>query len=294
MSHWAPEPTLRRKVAWQARHVWLPIYLRLLAAWNRTSRRRVTSDRGTVDVSLTTFGPRTNYVWLTIETIGLGSVRPRRLILWLDDESVVAAPPARLRRLQKRGLELRGTDDYRSYKKFYPYSVELGHERRPLVTADDDVLYPRWWLRGLVGAHRAHPSNVNAYRVHEKTYGTAGPAPYREWKPCLSTAESEDHFATGVSGVIYGPEMVEMLARHGDAFRSVAPTADDVWLHFAMLTAGWTTRQVRTTPAVFPEIPGTRANGLHLVNDVGGENDEQIAATSEHFADLLLERQYEG
>lgn len=294
MSYWAPESTFPRKLAWHVQRAWLPLRLRLLGLLNLLSRRRMTSAQGTVDVSLTTFGPRTADVWLTIETIGRGSVRPRRLLLWLDDEAVIAKPPSRLRRLQRRGLELRFTDDYRSYKKFYPYSIELGHERRPLVTADDDVLYPRWWLRGLVDAHRAYPSNVNAYRVHEKTYGTAGLAPYREWRPCLSTAESENHFATGVSGVIYGPEMVEMLARHGDAFQSVAPTADDVWLHFAMLTAGWTTRQLRTTPTVFPEIPGTRANGLHLVNDVGGENDEQIAATSEHFADLLLERQYDS
>ncbi len=107
-------------------------------------------------MSLTSYGPRIATVWKTIESIGAGSVKPRRIILWLDDPAALADPPASLRRLQTRGgLEIRGCPDYGPHKKYFPYvtSILPEHPTRTLVTADDDVYYPATWLEELLAAH---------------------------------------------------------------------------------------------------------------------------------------------
>ena len=67
---------------------------------------------GAANVSLTSYGKRISTVWQTIETIGAGTVKPHRLILWLDDRDAYLDPPATLRRLQARGLEIRHCRDY--------------------------------------------------------------------------------------------------------------------------------------------------------------------------------------
>ena len=73
---------------------------------NQFSRRPVTGA-GDAVVSLTSYGKRALVCAYGIESIARGAVRPRRLILWLDDEALLATPPKPLQRLVARGLEIR-------------------------------------------------------------------------------------------------------------------------------------------------------------------------------------------
>jgi hypothetical protein len=66
----------------------LKVYLAKLRVRNRLSKKMVVSPGGEAVISLTTYGDRVDSVYLTIESIGAGTVRPRRLILWLDKEIV--------------------------------------------------------------------------------------------------------------------------------------------------------------------------------------------------------------
>ena len=210
---------------------------------NRKSADPVIGD-GDVNVSLTSYGKRISSVWQTIETIGLGTVKPHRLILWLDDDAVVADPPAPLRRLLARGLEIRHCRDYGPHKKYFPYVNEVLHDEseRVLVTADDDVYYPATWLAELLEAHR--PGEVTAFRARIRSA-----APYSAWPLCTTTEASETVFATGVSGVAYPPELLRTLRDRGDEFTSVCPLADDYWLHYAAVATGTPIRQVRDVAA---------------------------------------------
>ena len=84
------------------------------ALWLRAANRwRAGSVLGSapVAVSLTSHGDRIDDVALTVESIASGSVRPGRLVLWLDDAARFASLPASLRRLVRRGLEVRLTED---------------------------------------------------------------------------------------------------------------------------------------------------------------------------------------
>ena len=197
--------------------------------------------------------------------------------MWLDEG---AEPTRRMRRLQRRGMEIRWADpSLRSYKKFWPYLVTERVDA-PLVIADDDVIYPDSWLEGLLAAHSAHPSDVIAYRAHRIVLDDRGEfRAYSDWVSCDADSASYSHFATGVSGVLYPRDAQRALIEAGDAFRTYAPTADDVWLHRTTVLAGIRTRQALPGQRHWPFIPGSQATGLNAVNVVGGANDTQLSAS---------------
>ncbi|QDH92826.1 glycosyltransferase [Gordonia phage Bakery] len=272
--------------AWLVAKVKITILTAALAAWNRVARRRIVEPGSGVDVSLTTYGPRTAEVYLTIESIGVGSTRPERVILWIDEADVLANPPKPLRRLMRRGLEVRPCENSGPHKKWYPYSQHVGptHQRKMMVTADDDVFYPRWWLAGLLASYQRNPGDVVAYRAWTKT-----DAPYVEWPLCSSATSSYNHFATGVSGVLYDQTMIELLRRSGTKFTEVCPRADDIWLHFVAVSSGIGVRQVSERAAEFWPRLRTTEHALAHGNTAGGGNDVALLATARAFADVADE-----
>lgn len=246
-----------------------------LALRNAWSQAPVTGTAPVV-VSLTSYGQRLATVHLAIESIGRGSVRPRRLLLWVEDPRVAASPPAALARLQARGLELRLSGGFGPHTKYYPYVASRPRHTLPLVTADDDILYPRHWLRSLLRSYAVWPDTVSCHWANRMavTGGTIGP--YRSWTPLRTDGKRRDSLALGVSGVLYPPRMLDRLAAEGTSFLERSPTADDIWLHWVALRGGVPVRQVSPVPRHFPVIPGSQDTRLLTVNVSQGRNDEWI------------------
>ena len=247
------------------------------AVSNRLVRQRITGNADVV-VCLTSYGRRTTRVQNAIESIARGSVRPRRFVLWLDNDELVARPTKALRRLRDRGLEIRSTPNYYPHKKYYPYAALHRKHEVPLVTADDDVAYPRWWLERLLQSHARDPEAVWCYRAHRITLDSRGQiAPYDQWVPCQSTVPSFLNVPTGTSGVLYPPALLDELARLGTAFMDDARDADDLWLHRAALRSDVMARQVFARPLHFPLFPYDQRNSLMHANKDQGGNDRVIA-----------------
>jgi hypothetical protein len=246
-----------------------------------------------VVVSLTTYGARVHDVHLAIESIGRGVVRPQRLVLWLDDASSFEDVKASLAPLVARGLEVRLTDNYGPHTKYFPMISEMDDSALALVTADDDILYPHSWLRGLIRAHTRDPETVHCYRSHRVGVRDQRLAPYASWARNLgrrALRPSPRTFATGVSGVIYPQEMVRALRSRGTEFMGVTPKADDVWLHYVAVEAGIRVRQIGVLPRHFPLVPGSQGERLMDENNVGEGNDRQIAATYSASAIMKIVR----
>jgi len=245
---------------------------------NRFGRAAVVGE-GDVIVSLTTHGARVQSVASTIESLARGSVKPRRMVLWLDDESVFMRLPDSLHRLQRRGLEVRLTENLGPHTKYYPALALALADGLPLVTADDDILYPRSWLAALLRSGQDHPDDVSCYRASVVVVDEDGTlAPYDRWPRCRTTRPSLAHFATGVSGVFYPVAMLEQLAARGTEFLRWCPRADDIWLHWTALRAGIEVRQVSDLPRHFPYVPGTQVETLMSLNVTAGGNDIRIGA----------------
>ena len=266
---------VRRDPADLAQRARIKARLAGLTVANRLSRRPATGT-GAVVVNLTSFGHRIDLVFYALETIAAGRIRPRRLILWLDDAAAAAHPPATLLRLQRRGLEILRCPDYGPHKKQYPYA-QTG-PTLPLVAADDDVLYPRGWLAELLRAAGRHPRDVIGHRAHTITFDGERVAPYSQWVAARGTVANFRTLCTGVSGIYYPLELLDALRLAGDTFLRVAPRADDLWVFSVAVRSGIRARQVGERQAEYPAIPGSQRGTLYRQNVIEGGNDAQFAA----------------
>lgn len=253
------------------------------------SRRPVSVLDGPV-VSLTTYGRRTRLVHLAIESIARGSAKPGRLILWLDEDEYLNNPTPGLRRLMKRGLELKRTPNWGPHKKYFPYVMSVESHSNSLVTADDDTLYPSTWLQALVDGHRDAPNAIVACRAHRIEFEGDAIAPYAAWTHAAARTISARNFGVGVGGILYPPRFLDAVRNRGDGFTEVAPFADDVWLHATAVRDGRAIAFVNTVrEADFLPVRGSRTRGLFSTNIDSGGNDRQIAAAySASEIDTLL------
>jgi hypothetical protein len=231
-----------------------------------------------VVVSMTTYGDRLGTVDIALESIARGTVKPKRLILWVEDPGVLKHLPPALRRLQQRGLEIKLSPSFGPHTKYYPYVTSTELFTSPLVTADDDIIYPAGWLQTLVQANREHPDMVNAHWVNTISLHGGSIRRYQDWARRRDTEPAFNNFALGVSGVIYPPAMLRELRLRGDLFMDICPGADDIWLHWVALKSGFRTRQVGRTPRHFPMIPGSQAGALSNANVGLQRNDQWIRA----------------
>ena len=254
----------------------------LCRAATHVTRKRSVTGTAPVVVSLTSHGARLRSVSMAIESIASGTVRPRRLVLWVDDEAdrERALRSRALRRLVARGLELRVGEPVGPHGKWWPYVQSEEHHALPLVTADDDIWYGRDWLRQLVQAHTAEPDAIHCHRAHRMVVGADSTlGPYMTWPPCQSTKPSHASFLTGVSGVLYPPAFLDALRADGAGFRATSPRNDDVWLTARAIAHGVRVAQVEATPRVWQTIVGGQRSALNRSNGTDGGNDAQIAAT---------------
>lgn len=240
---------------------------------------RVTDSGGPV-VSLTTHGARVELCHLAIESIVSGRTRPSRLILWVEDSDIVANPPRALHRLQRRGLEIIAVPGRGPHTKYIHAVRAMSSESLALVTADDDVLYPRYWLAGLVKAHREDPNDIVCYRARRisVTDQTSIDA-YELWPLVHDVRRCRRNFVTGVSGALYPPKMVRALRERGFAFEDTCASADDVWLNNTALREGVGVRVVGGVSRDFIPIVPAQDSALKHANVSDGRNDVQIAAT---------------
>jgi hypothetical protein len=267
-------------------------------AWSvrcATSRRSILGD-GDIVVSMTSHGSRIRRAHHAIESIARGTLRPSRMILWIDEELEGEPLPHGLRRLQRRGLEVRyHKDDMGPHMKYFPYVTSMSEHTRPLVTGDDDKRYSKEWLKGLAEAHEENDSVISVYFSRRIEFAGDEFAPYVTW-PYLDNSRPDHRNAViGFCGAVYPPAFLDELQRRGDVFRKTTPRQDDVWLTFVAVTGGFPVRQIRSAPMVPKTLPGTETLALRRTNLVsgvdGGGNDQQFSETFGHKPRLLFEQQ---
>ena len=236
-------------------------------------------QEGETVISLTTHGKRMSASVASIASLLLGTeLLP--VFLWLDRPDFESEWPEGLKGLVDRGLQVRCSDGaFGPHTKYLGTFAQFAGTDTRVITVDDDMMYPRWFVQKLLNAADADPRTVVAYRAHEIAFDGNGLAPYRRWKRVYTTDPSHRHFATGVSGVVYPRSMVDYVAARGEEFSSHAPSADDVWLNVCALRSGHRVRQVFPHPRDFSIVPGSQKTALVRQNLGGGGNDAQIAAT---------------
>lgn len=253
------------------------------------------SNETEIVVSLTTYSKRIYDVHLTIESLFRQTMQAKRIILWLSkDEFTIDTIPHILKKQQERGLEVRFCDDYKSYKKLIPTLSIITDS--PIITVDDDYIYPYDFIERLVNTNRRFPDSVCYYTGSQITMNRKGVNPYLKWRNCKQEhIPSLLNFATGAGGVLYPAGCFSKEILNADAFTTIAPKADDLW--FKTMTLLTKTKYVKVKMEVcfedkFILLKNSQDIALHHTNVSGNENDKQLSNIIERypFMKILLEK----
>lgn len=210
-----------------------------------------------VVVSLTTFGRRLNEVYLAIESVMQGSMKPNRIILWIDEK--IERIPVTLQQQMKRGLEIKRCKDILSYKKLIPSLKECPNDA--VITIDDDAIYDFDMLERLIFEHKKDPLPILANRVHRIVLDENNrPVSYLKWNLCSNQlGKSNLNFLTGVGGVLYPPHCFSNEVFNENIFLDICKFADDVWFFSMALLNGVSIKKVETS----------NENGSNFLTNVG-------------------------
>ena len=195
-----------------------------------------------VIVSLTSFPEAIPFAIQAIKSILNGSVLPNKVILYLTasqfSEGII---PSGLIDLKKNTVfEVRFYEEnIRSYTKLIPALKDFPNDI--IVTIDDDILYNKNMLRGLLHLHKKYPNAIVGHRVRHLKLNT----PYRSWKRykehrylLKSLKPKFANLQTGVGGVLYPPNSLDKRMLDSKIFMEMAPTVDDIWLWAAAVANG--------------------------------------------------------
>lgn len=252
----------------------------------------VSSDRlceYEVILSLTTYGKRLYEVAATIESIMQGSMKPNRIVLWLENELQDTELPIALKNQQGRGLEVIFCKNVRSYKKLVPALCRFPDSA--IITIDDDVIYHYDFVEKLVNAHNRYPNDIIANRMHRMVLGNDGrPVNYMDWEWCVNPPLAENShllFFTGVGGVFYPPNSLAPEVTNDAVFMDICPYADDVWFNAMALMAGTKIRKCFThSPRGEEYVMNADVQDvglMHVNTGKTGGNDRQLKGVFEKY-----------
>lgn len=207
--------------------------------WLRLIKKRIISncrlchnhDKEEIVVSLTSYGRRVSVTLpFTILSLLRQTIKPNRLLVWLDktwnDDNI----PPQLIELKKSGVEIRYCDDLKSYKKLLPVLNEVDNEI--IITCDDDLFYAKDMIERLLKAHHERPNNVCCQLAHGIKLENQRMIPYNKWKEEINDVNGALVFPLGGSGCLYKKEFLNKDVTNYELAKQLAPKADDVWFYF--------------------------------------------------------------
>lgn len=226
-------------------------------------------------ISITSYPPRFSTLHLTLMSLLSQSVKADEIILWVYNKDFDFLPEA-VTNLKNKGLKIeRVGNDIKSYKKLIP--ALNSYRDCFIVTVDDDVYYPRGWMKGLVIEAKKDQLSILCSRAHYiKTDINGDLLPYLDWdfETNCQIADSRI-FMRGVGGVLYPPECFDQEVFNEDVFMDLCPTADDIWFYFMIRKNGYKCRKV---PGIFSIISwhNSQVVSLASLNVDKGFNDLQL------------------
>jgi hypothetical protein len=252
------------------------------------------TDRfGPVDVSLTTISTRLPTLAGTLRSLMDQDHDALRVHLWISEEphlldAGIRRLPAEIAALEAGSggrLCIERCPNWGPYRKLVPYLRRHWGASRLVVTADDDTIYPRDWLAGLLAAWETYGCCV-AYRGHRMGVVRGEVAPYRSWmRAPIEENPSRLLLPTGKDGVLYDTAFFEEGVLDMETALRIAPTVDDLWFRWHLAARGVPVHLISTDYAT-GSLAGAEtdaADSLYLRYNLQGGNDAAIAALEAHF-----------
>lgn len=235
-------------------------------------------------ISFTSYKPRFKTLHLTIKTLMAQTVKPDIIVLWVSSKDYEFLPKKVINlKNNHKNFKISKCDDVKSYKKLVPALKEYPDSY--IVTADDDIFYPRKWLEELIG-NRKSSSDIIAHRVHSVKVKNGKIARYGEWEKSVVSSSNKILFPTTGGGVLYPPNSFHSDVTNSQNFLHLCPTADDIWF-FWMAKLKGTAIKYSGYNLNLVSWPGTDAGGLAEKNVGNSKNDEYIKNLSKIYGNVI-------
>lgn len=192
-------------------------------------------------VSLTSYPTRFSSVIYAIKSMLVQTIKPDRIILYLDDNCSDIQLPEGLLSLERiYGIEIEYRPvNMKPHKKYY-YAIKENPEAY-VITVDDDIIYPRNLIEELISTETRFPGCVIATRAHKVLFDNQGAIlPYNdwEWESSMEYQPTKTLVATGAGGILYPPHCMSNEVFDIDTFMQLTPNNDDLWLKFIQIKSG--------------------------------------------------------
>lgn len=242
--------------------------------------RETPYEFGKLFVSLTTYPARIKNSYYAICSILAQSIPPNKILLTLTEEEFPNKEndvPTEILSLRSKGLEIIWAEDNLKPHNKYFYAMKK-YPTATIITADDDILYPRHTIKKLLQCYKLYPKAISALCTNKIFFNSSTILPYSLAIHCYDSDIMNPRFdlaAEGFAGVLYPPNILPEEAFDKEQIKKCSPLADDLWLKAMEL--------LKKIPVVCaakyqdpPMIHEVQRLGLFNQNSVQGQNDTQL------------------
>jgi hypothetical protein len=174
-------------------------------------------------------------------------------------------------------LEIRFGEDLGPHGKLIHSLKKCSHAI--IVTADDDILYSKLWLKELYDSYLKNPACIHCHAAHLMKKAEDGTLRnYTEWAMGAPQSTEPDMllFPRGVGGVLYAPNSLNIKVFDKKVFMELCPTNDDIWFKAMSLLNGVACQKVNRISKGHMSLRGNQGFNLKGINVHQGQNDVQI------------------
>jgi len=226
---------------------------------------------------------------LSLYSLLTQSVQPDRIILWLSNEYELSELPYYITRYIKNGLEIRFVEDIGEYNKII-YALKE-YSNSIVVTAEDDIIYPKDWLKKLYHSYITNPQDIHLHRAMGVKLYNNNLASIKDWSTFSKEEIAEfSNFIVSDGGVLYPPNCFVKEVFREDIYKKNAPTNPDIWLWFIALVSK---RKIRVVKNHIKNL--TCTNFLNKILEINSEkyflrDDEQIHNLMEYYKQNIMQK----
>ena len=232
------------------------LYLKSMRRFKKTLNRSKRDAK--IIASLTSYPARFPDLYIVIESIFRQSIKPDKILLYLDKNVNENDLPNALKKLQEYGLSIIiGGENIKPHKKYY-YAMK----ENPgciVITFDDDNIYRRNTISRLMKSYRKYPNAVSCMRAHRMVFDNDKKLlKYNDWDlVCTEFADEPrmDLLATGVGGVLYPPNCMHNDLHRLDLIEALSLNADDIWLKIMQILNGTPVVSVTKSSRIANPLP---------------------------------------
>ena len=251
---------------------------------NKEQRRKTK-----IILSMTTYNKRYKTIGLTLKSLLLQTVKPDKIIVWLDDDIPENRITKEMKEFEKYGIEYRHTDlNIKPHNKYYHAMCEFSNDI--IITVDDDIIYPKSMIEELLNTYEKYPNSVCARRVHLMTFDSEDNLKkYNDWKYEYRKSTKPSHLlcATGVAGVLYPPHALPEEAFDVESIKEYCLNADDIWLKVMEIMNDVRVVWAKNHLVLPPLVEDSQTITLNSTNVLQNENDIYIKNLQKKYPEVF-------